>query len=73
MTSQTITLTINGMTCGHCSRYVSQVINELDGILQTDISLEKGTAIVVYDAEKVSDKQIVAAVSDTHYAVTAFA
>lgn len=69
MNQQTIVIRIDGMTCGHCSNYVSQIIGELEGIVQTDISLEQGTATVRYDADQVSSSDIAAAVGDTHYTV----
>ncbi len=69
MNNSTITININGMTCGHCSRYVRQVIDELEGIIQTDVSLENGTATVIYDTQTISSDAIVAALRDTHYTV----
>ncbi len=69
MTSQKITIHISGMSCGHCSRYVTNTINELEGIVHTEVSHETGIAQVEYDAEKIDSKHIIEAIGETHYTV----
>ncbi|HQN19631.1 MAG TPA: heavy metal-associated domain-containing protein [Syntrophobacteraceae bacterium] len=38
------TVRIKGMSCRHCVKAVTQVLNEIDGIRDVTIDLEKGEA-----------------------------
>lgn len=69
MNLQNITLAISGMSCGHCSRYVTNTLTELEGIISAEVSHETGAAKVEYDAEKISSEAIVTAINETHYSV----
>lgn len=41
---------INGMRCGHCVASVTKALNEIDGITDVQVALEKGEA--TYQQEK---------------------
>ena len=45
---------ISGMTCEHCARNVTLVLNRIDGV-RAEVSLSKGTAKIAYDRE-ISDE-----------------
>ena len=47
----TTTYDVQGMTCGHCVRSVTEEISELEGVSSVDVDLEKGTAVVIGDAD----------------------
>ena len=47
----TTTYDVQGMTCGHCVRSVTEEISELEGVSSVDVDLEKGTAVVTGDAD----------------------
>lgn len=70
MNIQKVVLKVETMTCNHCTNYVKTTINELNGILQTEMSLSDGTATITYNSEEVSKDAIVEAINDTHYKVT---
>lgn len=59
-------LKIEGMTCGHCEKFVRTTLAELQGVEQVDVNLASGRAIVVYDAQYIDEMKIRAAVNDTH-------
>jgi copper chaperone CopZ len=40
MASQKITLTVDGMSCGHCSGMVKRTLEEIDGITRVSVDLE---------------------------------
>ena len=62
------TMTIEGMTCSHCSARVEKALNALDGV-QATVDLGNKTAIV--DApDSVSDDALRSAVTDAGYQVT---
>ena len=41
---------INGMSCGHCVASVTNALNEIEGITDVQVDLEKGAA--TYKQEK---------------------
>lgn len=63
---ETLNLVIEGMSCGHCVKRVSQALGSLPGVRVG--SVEIGTATIEYDADRVSVEQIVAAIDEAGYA-----
>ena len=68
---QTATLTISGMTCSGCVRSVSKVLNALDGVTKSEVSLEERRAVVDFDAAKVGVDQLKHAIEEAGYEVAA--
>lgn len=44
--SETTTLTVTGMTCGHCKTAVQNALEDLEGVTHVDVDLEAGRATV---------------------------
>ncbi len=65
--STTTIYNVQGMTCGHCVRSVTEEITEVDGVSSVEVDLEKGTAVVTGEADPEAVK---AAVVEAGYAVT---
>ena len=61
------TYDVQGMTCGHCVRSVTEEIEAIDGVTSVDVSLEAGTAVVDGDADP---EAVRAAVTEAGYQVT---
>lgn len=61
-------ININGMSCGHCVKHVTNALNEVEGITQVNVELETNKAIIEA-AESVTDEQIIAAIDDAGYEV----
>lgn len=40
------TLTITGMTCGHCQKAVTEALESVEGVTKVDVNLESGMAKV---------------------------
>ena len=38
------TITIKGMSCQHCVQSVTNALNDIDGIMDVQVNLEKGEA-----------------------------
>ena len=55
----TITLNIDGMTCGGCVKSVTKVLNDLDGVRSATVSLENKNAQVEFDEGKIQMAQLV--------------
>ena len=67
---QTVTLRIEGMTCGGCAIAARKVLQRLDGVEKAEASYEKQRAVVTYDPKKVTVDQMIAAVKTLGYAAT---
>ncbi|QUY17983.1 heavy metal translocating P-type ATPase [Treponema vincentii] len=63
-----ITLTIEGMSCGHCSARVEKALNAIEGV-SAKVDLETKTASVTYP-DTVTIDALKAAVTDAGYSVT---
>ena len=63
----TITLNIDGMTCGGCVKSVTKVLNDLDGVRSATASLENKNAQVEFDEGKIQVAQLVEAVEDAGF------
>lgn len=68
---QTVTLNVEGMTCGHCSSAVEGALNELDGVSSVKVDLDTGKVDVTYDETKVSATAMNEAIEDQGYDVVA--
>jgi copper chaperone len=66
-----LTLTISGMSCGHCVASVSKALKGVDGVQVDDVRI--GTAKLKFDESKVSAAQLAQLVTDEGYAATASA
>ena len=63
----TITLNIDGMTCGGCVKSVTKVLNDLDGVRSATVSLENKNAQVEFDEGNIQIAQLVEAVEDAGF------
>jgi len=63
-----LTLTIQGMGCGHCVSRVKQALAQLPGV-QVE-TVEIGRATVRYDAAQVTPESLRQAVDDLDYEVS---
>jgi len=65
MAQAEVHLRIEGMTCGHCERAVSNAIGSLDGITSVKVDHKSGSGTVVINDALVSPAQIVEAIENT--------
>jgi copper chaperone len=65
----TITLQVQGMTCGHCKAAVTSALQELDGVKNVEVHLQEGTVDVDYDETKVSLEKLKEAIEEQGYDV----
>lgn len=62
-------LTISGMNCQHCVNHVTQYLEEVGGVSNVVVDLEKGIAVI--DATGgVTEGDLNATFKDTTYAIT---
>lgn len=60
-----LTLSITGMSCGHCLNAVNQALGKLDGV--TLGSVKMGRAELEYDESKLTPDAVAAAVAAVGY------
>jgi copper chaperone len=68
---ETVTLKVEGMTCGGCVASVTRVLKAVPGVDSVDVKLQPGQATVRYDASKVAVPRLKAAIEDAGYDVPA--
>jgi copper chaperone len=66
---ETVTLKVNGMTCGGCVASVTRVLRGLPGVGTVAVALEPGTALVTYDPQRIGLPAFKRAVEDAGYEV----
>ena len=64
-----VTLSIDGMTCGHCVRSVDSALKDLAGVTVEQVKV--GEATVSFDPAAVSSSRIRQAIESEGYGVTA--
>ena len=68
MTTQTITLNIEGMTCDGCVKSVTNALNQVAGVQSADISLENN-ATISFDDSQTNENQLKEAIEDAGFDV----
>ena len=63
------TLNVVGMHCPSCVMAVELSMKDLDGVEDAKASLDDNTVTVEYDADKVSDEDLVGAVEEAGFNV----
>ncbi|GAA3974852.1 heavy-metal-associated domain-containing protein [Thermobifida alba] len=66
----TTTITVSGMTCGHCVSSVREEIGELPGVTDVRVDLASGR-VEVDSAAPLSDDQLRSAVAEAGYEIVA--
>jgi copper chaperone len=65
------TLSVEGMSCGHCKAAVEGELNKLSGVEAASADIEKGTVEVFYDEDKVTTEGLKGAIKEAGYTVAA--
>ncbi len=64
-----VTLSVKGMSCGHCVKSVEGSVGELNGVQHVEVNLSEAKVIVEFDQNKVSLESIKEAIDDQGYEV----
>jgi copper chaperone len=65
------TLSVEGMSCGHCKAAVEGELNKLSGVEAASADIEKGTVEITYDEGTVSTEDLKGAIEEAGYTVAA--
>jgi copper chaperone len=73
MSTITTTVSVSGMTCGHCMSSVSEEIESLAGVEEVDIDLNAGgiSPVTITSSQELSPAEIGEAVAEAGYLVVA--
>ena len=63
----TTTFTVQGLTCEHCVRAVSEEVAAIVGVAAVDVDLASGAVVVTTDGEAVDPALVAAAVDEAGY------
>lgn len=63
--SETMTYTVSGMTCEHCTRAVSGEVGAVAGVAGVDVDLQ--TKLVTVTGEGLDDQALRAAIEEAGY------
>ena len=63
------TLTVTGMTCGHCVNTVTEALKGVAGVKVAKVTLETERAEVTYDPAQASADDLKAAITTAGYTV----
>lgn len=58
------TLKIEGMSCGHCVATVTDLLSEVDGVNEVNVSLAENSAVVKGEVQK---DELIKALSETPF------
>ena len=71
MATQTLNLTVRGMTCGNCARSVERKLASTPGVTKAAVDLDAASATVEYDVDLVKPEVLTNAVRQLGYEVAA--
>ncbi len=64
-----VTLDIEGMTCTGCEASVKHAVQNVDGVLETNVSYDTRSATIAFDKTKTNREVLVTAVNSTGFRV----
>ncbi|HEY9570192.1 MAG TPA: copper chaperone CopZ [Metalysinibacillus sp.] len=66
---ETITLNVQGMSCGHCVNAVETSVGKIDGVSSVKVDLDTAKVEVAFDDAKTSQQAIADEIEDQGYDV----
>ncbi|MCF8890729.1 copper chaperone CopZ [Priestia megaterium] len=64
-----VTLSVKGMSCGHCVKSIEGSVGELNGVQHVEVNLNEAKVTVEFDQNKVSLESIKEAIDDQGYEI----
>ncbi len=65
--TQTVTLSVPGMTCAACPITVKKALTKVDGVQKVEVSYEKLVAVVTFDDTRTSVEALTKATENAGY------
>ncbi len=67
MAEERVTLTITGMTCGHCVAAVKKALGAVPGVGEVEVTLAPPRAAVAYDSSRTTVEMLTNATAEEGY------
>jgi copper chaperone len=64
-----VTISVNGMSCGHCKAAVEGSLSKLDGVAGAEVNLAAKNVLVKFDSSKISEAELKNEIEDAGYDV----
>jgi mercuric ion binding protein len=68
--TQTVTLSVPGMTCAACPITVKKALTKVDGVQKVEVSYEKLAAVVTFDDSRTTAEALTKATENAGYPST---
>lgn len=68
--TQTVTLSVPGMTCAVCPITIKKALNKVEGVETIEVNLEKKEALVTFDDAKTTVEALLEATKNAGYPST---
>jgi mercuric ion binding protein len=65
--TQTVTLSVPGMTCAACPITVKKALSKTEGVSKTEVTFEKRQAVVTFDDSKTDIHKLTRATEEAGY------
>ena len=65
--TQTVTLSVPGMTCASCPITVKKALNKVEGVESIEVNLEKKETVVTFDDAKTQVEALLEAIKNAGY------
>ncbi|WP_448510362.1 mercury resistance system periplasmic binding protein MerP [Immundisolibacter sp.] len=65
--TQTVTLSVPGMTCAACPITVKKAISKVEGVSRIDVNFDEREAVVTFEDSKASTKTLTDATTNAGY------
>ena len=70
VTTTKVEILVKGMTCGGCESHVCAGLDKNEGVVSRKVSYKDGLAIIEYDPNKTTEKDILKAIRKTGFGAT---
>lgn len=64
-----VTISVEGMSCGHCKAAVEGALTKLDGVTSAEVNLAEKNVSVAFDSAKVSETALKDEIEEAGYDV----
>ncbi|MDF0667163.1 MAG: mercury resistance system periplasmic binding protein MerP [Nitrospira sp.] len=68
--TQTVTLSVTGMTCAACPITIKKALNKVEGVENIEVNLEKKEAVITFDDTKTTVAALLEATKNAGYPST---
>jgi mercuric ion binding protein len=68
--TQTVALSVTGMTCATCPITIKKALNKVEGVENIEVNLEKKEALVTFDDAKTTVEALLEATTNAGYPST---